>query len=265
MMTITRTPTHFTPLPSTAREDRTDRENSRRSLSHVLAWPEMCWVLSINIVSAPRMLSQRAARSIVWGTTLVERSTRPPAIAAIVALQPYTCTAACSVCADFSQPYSSCALVPRHNARRCTVTFCPLQLYAPVLQAFGSSTRVAFTSTPSGGDRQGGGSERAGSGGVNASGSAMIFNLFVKRAGDPTFAEIDVQGGWSVARVLEVIKLKLNLEGRASAMEVRLQKAGVLGTPLDSTLTVEEAKLSNKDRLIVEVPNVTVVSSASSA
>lgn len=97
-----------------------------------------------------------------------------------------------------------------------------------------------------------GGSKDGGSR-VSMGGDGGTINLFVKWAGDPAFVEIDLKRDWTVARALKAIKLKLPSLHDVGALEVRLDERGVVGTPLDRTLTLDKAKLGNKDRLVVGV------------
>jgi hypothetical protein len=91
---------------------------------------------------------------------------------------------------------------------------------------------------------------RAQGGGKRAR-APKLAGVFVKREGQSTFVEVVAPAGASVAALLRLIAQDLKLEAPLDA--VTLTKEGA-DTPLDSTLTVQEALGGvARPRLIVKV------------
>jgi hypothetical protein len=78
--------------------------------------------------------------------------------------------------------------------------------------------------------------------------------LYVKKTTDPDFSKVLVPIDGDLCDLKELIKAKLQISDPSTAMVLRKrQKNGRLGRPLNSTKTVEEARLKEKQQLLVDV------------
>lgn len=95
--------------------------------------------------------------------------------------------------------------------------------------------------------------------------SHQVLSFFVKRAGDVGYAKVSADAASDVADLTKAIVTELpSLRGfdLSSLALRRVLDAGTneLGAPLDSTLTIEEAALGDRTRIVVEPPLAAAVS-----